>query len=84
MPYSVLIMTNTEMRETVGQMLNDWDRTMRSLPVRRCSIECVSNPEWGTWGVMEDKGDYYEIRGRRGSRILSKDEAVRFWRLVSR
>lgn len=53
------------------------------LPVRACSIECIEHPEWGTWGISEDKGLWYEIRGDRGSRILFKDEAARFWRIVS-
>src|SRR3990167_7975553 len=45
---------------------------MTALPVRRCQIECIEHPEWGTWGVYEDRGDYYEIHGRRGGRVLDK------------
>lgn len=52
-------------------------------PVRKCSIECISNPEWGTWGVMEDNGVWYTIRGRSGSRVLHYSEAAKFWRRVS-
>lgn len=55
---------------------------MNNLPVRRVSIECIEHPEWGTWGVYEDKGDFYEIHGRRGGRVLFKSEAVEFWRVA--
>jgi hypothetical protein len=57
---------------------------MRALPVRRTSIECAAHPEWGTWGVWEDQGDWYVIGHSRGARILDKDEAVRFWQLANR
>jgi len=56
---------------------------MRSLPVRACAIFCKDHKEWGTWGVMEDHGDYYNILGNNGNRILFKSEAVRFWDTVS-
>jgi hypothetical protein len=52
---------------------------MRHLPVRACSIRCKSHPEWGTWGVYEDHGDWYDIHGDRGSRVLFKDEAAKDW-----
>lgn len=55
---------------------------MRNLPVRRCSIENIEHPEWGAFGIMEDRGEYYEIHGRGGGRVLHKDEAVRFWRVA--
>ena len=58
------------------------DHPMRNLPVRACSIICTQNPEWGTWGVMEDRGSYYEIHGASGSRVLDKGEAERFWSLA--
>jgi hypothetical protein len=54
---------------------------MRTLTPRAVSIECIEHPEWGSFGVSEDRGDYYEIRGARGSRVLSKDEAAKFWRI---
>lgn len=54
---------------------------MNALPVRACSIRCKEHPEWGTFGVMEDRGDYYEIFNR-GWRILNKAEAVRFWEIA--
>lgn len=55
---------------------------MRNLPVRACSIESIEHPEWGTWGVMEDHGSYYDIHGRSGGRVLDKSEAERFWHRV--
>ena len=55
---------------------------MQALPVRACSIRCKAHPDWGTFGVMEDRGGYYEIHGRGGGRVLFKDEAARFWELV--
>lgn len=57
---------------------------MRALPVRAVSIQCKTHPEWGTFGVMEDRGGYYEIHGRGGRRVLSKDEAARFWEVAPR
>lgn len=39
--------------------------TSQQIKVRDCSIVCVDHPEWGTWGVMEDRGGYFEIHGRR-------------------
>lgn len=61
----------------------DHDAVMRHLPVRACSIFNKDNPEWGTFGVMQDRGGdgYYEIHGSGGSRVLSKAEAVQFWDL---
>ena len=56
---------------------------MRNLPVRKCSIVCIEHPEWGTWGVSEDNGEWYEIRNSRGSRVLDYDEAEQFWKRVS-
>ena len=55
---------------------------MRNLPVRKCSIICIDHPEWGTWGIAEDCGYWYVIRGRSGDTVLSKDEAAVFWRLA--
>lgn len=55
---------------------------MKNLPVRKVQIECIANPEWGTWGVMADHGDYYDIQGDAGGRILSKTEAANSWRVV--
>jgi hypothetical protein len=57
---------------------------MTNLPVRRVSIVCKDHPEWGTWGVYEDRGDHYEIHasGGQGGRTLFKDEAVKFWEVA--
>lgn len=56
--------------------------TSEQIKVRACSIVCTDHPEWGTWGVMEDKGDYFEIHGQSGSRVLFKSEADEFWTVV--
>lgn len=58
------------------------NQDMNHLPVRACQIECINHPEWGTFGVYEDRGDWYEIHNRAGSRVLSKAEAVTHWRRV--
>ena len=54
---------------------------LNGLQVRACSIECINHPEWGSWGVMEDQGDWFVIHGRAGSRVLDKMEALKFWQL---
>ena len=56
--------------------------TVEKIKVRACSIICKTNPEWGTFGVMEDKGLWYDIFGRGGWRILFKWEANKFWEVV--
>jgi hypothetical protein len=68
------------LRSEVKQALGVYD--MRALPVRRCQIICKTHPEWGTWGVYEDHGGYYDIHGDSGGRILDKSEAVKFWEVV--
>ena len=55
---------------------------MTNLPVRACSIQNRQHPEWGTFGIMEDCGMYYEIFGDAGHRILSKCEAVQSWEVA--
>jgi len=55
--------------------------TSEKIRVRACSIECIDHPEWGTWGVMEDRGLWFEIFGKSGGRVLSKMEADKFWRV---
>jgi len=55
--------------------------TCEKIKVRACSIICSAHPEWGTFGVMEDRGSYYEIFNR-GRRVLDKDEANKFWEVV--
>lgn len=56
--------------------------TSEKIKVRACSIICNDHPEWGTWGVMEDRGDWFEIYGDSGSTVLFKTEADRFWSIV--
>lgn len=51
-------------------------------PVKACSIECIEHPEWGTFGVMEDHGEWYSIHGRGGWCVLFKSEAKTHWRMV--
>lgn len=58
--------------------------TTEKIKVRACSIVCKDHPEWGTWGVMEDKGSFFEIYGRAGGRVLDKDEADRFWHVIEK
>ena len=57
-------------------------KTSEKIKVRACQIICTAFPEWGTWGVMEDHGDHFEILGDNGSRILSKAEADEHWRVI--
>lgn len=57
-------------------------KTTDKIKVRACSIICNTNPEWGTFGVMEDHGEWYDIWGRGGGRILFKSEANRSWSVV--
>ena len=57
-------------------------KTSDRIKVRACQIININNPEWGTFGVMEDFGTYYEILGDGGSRVLSKSEADRFWKVI--
>jgi hypothetical protein len=57
-------------------------KAMSFLIVRTCLISNIDHPEWGTFGVSEDAGTYYEIIGDSGRRILHKSEAVKFWRLA--
>jgi hypothetical protein len=47
---------------------------MMKLPVRQVSIENIKHPEWGAFGIYEDKGDFYEIHGEGGDRVLFKNE----------
>lgn len=56
--------------------------TTKQIKVRACQIMNIARPDWGTFGVMEDHGDYYEIRGDSGTRVLFKSEADRFWKVI--
>ncbi len=64
-------------------MRTETKTTSEQIQVRACSIICNEHPEWGTWGVTEDRGDWFEIYGLSGGRVLFKDEADRFWGVVS-
>jgi hypothetical protein len=57
--------------------------TCQQIKVRNCSISCDDHPEWGTWGVMEERDGYFEIQGRSGGRMLDKWEADHFWHVVA-
>jgi hypothetical protein len=46
------------------------------------SIICSDHPEWGTWGIAEDKGAWLVIRNMRGSRVLSYSEFEKSWRII--
>lgn len=56
--------------------------TSEQIKVRACSIICKTNPEWGSFGVMDDCGEWFNIFGRAGHRTLSKSEANKFWAVV--
>jgi hypothetical protein len=56
--------------------------TCQKIKVRECQIVCNDHLDWGTFGVYEDKGDFYEIGNVRGHRILSKYEADKFWSVI--
>ena len=47
------------------------------------SVMCREHPEWGTFGIrIERGGEWYEIIGRSGSRVLAFSEAATFWVVV--
>ena len=66
------------------EYLNELENAYRmtTLPVRKCQIVCIAHPEWGTFGIYEDEGDWYNIHGDHGDRVLFKSEAVKFWTLA--
>lgn len=53
------------------------------IKVRSTTLIIKDSPEYGKFGVTEDHGLYFVIRGRGGSRILSKHEADISWEIVS-
>lgn len=57
--------------------------TCQQIKVRACSIINNEHPEWGTFGVMEDHGEWFSIYGRAGHRTLFKSEADKFWHVVN-
>ncbi len=54
---------------------------LENIKVRATSLESIENPEWGTFGVFEDRGGWFVIGNSRGSRVLHKTEALRFWKI---
>ena len=56
--------------------------TTKQIKIRACSIINIEHPEWGTFGVMEDRDGYFIIQGRSGSRVLDKWEADKFWKVI--
>ena len=50
---------------------------------RTCSVVCSDHPEWGTFGIAENDGEWLVIRSRRGDRVLHYSEAAGFWKLVT-
>jgi hypothetical protein len=45
-------------------------------------IQCKNHPEWGTFGVREDHGEWFDIFGRGGWRVLYKSEFRDDWEIV--
>ena len=72
--------------EIIGRVIEaveaDQKPVSERIVVRSCSIRCVEHPEWGTWGVVEDHGRWFDIRGRGGDRVLFKSECDKFWEIV--
>jgi hypothetical protein len=56
--------------------------TSESIKVGQSIIVCSGHPEWGTWGVRENCDGYFVILGNGGSRILTKGEADKFWKVI--
>jgi len=52
------------------------------IKVRATTIRCKDHPEWGTFGVMDDHGEWFDIFGRGGWRTLSKSELRDYWEIV--
>jgi len=71
-----------EVNEAVALLPTPALTTSQQIRVRACQIICNEHPEWGTWGVMEDRGEYFEIHGDRGGRVLFKSEADQSWSIV--
>ena len=57
-------------------------KTSDRIKVRACQIIHKEHPDWGTFGVMEDFGTYYEIQGDAGRRTISKREVDALWDVV--
>lgn len=55
--------------------------TRELVQVRKMSIQSKSNPEWGTFGIMEDTGEHLVILGNGGFTVLHYGE-MHFWHVV--
>ncbi len=56
--------------------------TTDKIKVRACEIINTSHPEWGTFGVMDEYEDSYDIIGDAGAKNISKTEADKFWKVL--
>jgi hypothetical protein len=59
------------------------EHLMMNLRPNHVAIECINHPEWGSWGIYDDKDGWYTIHGNRGTRLLDKAEAVKFWKIAT-
>lgn len=57
-------------------------KTTDKTKVRACQIINTSHPEWGTFGVIDEYEDGYDIIGDAGTKNISKTEANRFWKVL--
>jgi hypothetical protein len=55
---------------------------LSQVKARETTIINTLHPEWGTWGVYEDNGEWLEIHGDRGGRVLFYDEFEKYWEIV--
>jgi hypothetical protein len=60
---------------------SDKMKTLEKIKVRECSIRNIQHPEYGTFGVMEDNGEYFSIYNH-GMTIVFKSEINKFWEVV--
>jgi hypothetical protein len=51
------------------------------IKVRACSISQIDHPEYGTFGVFEDKGFYFVVLGKSGFIAVDKSEINKFWKI---
>ena len=55
--------------------------TKELVSVNRMSIRSKENPQFGTFGIPEDTGEWLVIRGRSGTRVLFYSE-MHLWEVV--
>jgi len=65
------------MKQTVSAKLQQ-----AKASVRKIQIINNDHPEWGTWGISEDNGKWFEIRSMRGDRVLFYSEFEKSWSFV--